>query len=166
MRRALRWGASCRRTGRRKDDQGAAALEFALIVPILTVLVFAVIAFGYMLSFRQAMSQAAAEGGRAAAVQIGGTSTAERKAAALAAVNDALDSYGVKCTSGGALTHSGGASGTCAITIGGCTSGPADAQCAKVTLDYPYSDNALIPGLGINALLPDNLVYKTEVRVS
>ena len=101
-----------------RDDRGAAALEFALILPILVVLVFGVIAFGYMLSFRQAMSQAAAEGGRAAAVQVGGTSNGDRISAARAAINDALDSYGVECTSGGALTHAGGASGTCAITIG------------------------------------------------
>ncbi len=164
MRRALRWGSVCRRTGR--EDRGAAALEFGLILPILVMLVFGVIAFGYMLSFRQGMSQAAAEGGRAAAVQVGGTSNGDRIAAARAAINDALSSYGVECTSGSALTHSGGASGTCTVSIGGCTSGPADAQCAKVTLDYPYSDNALIPGLGVNMLLPDNLVYTAEVRVS
>lgn len=165
MRRVLRWGASGRRAGRR-DDRGAAALEFGLILPVLVLLVFGVIAFGYMLSFRQAMSQAAAEGGRAAAVQMAGTSSGDRISAARAAVNDALDFYGVECTSGGALTHSGGASGNCAITIGACTSGPSDTQCAKVTLEYPYSDNSLIPGLGINAFLPDNLVYTAEVRVS
>ena len=141
-------------------------MEFALILPILVGLTFGVVAFGYMLSFRQAMSQAAAEGGRAAAVQIGGTSNADRISAARAAINDALDFYNVECTSGGALTHSGGASGNCTVAIGSCTSGPAGAQCAKVTLEYPYSDNALIPGLGINELLPDNLVYTTEVRVS
>jgi len=164
MRRAPRQGATSRRDGR--DDRGAAALEFALILPILVVLVFGIIAFGYMLSFRQAMSQAAAEGGRAAAVRPAGTADADRLTAARAAVNDALESYGVECTSGGGLTHGGGASGTCTIVIGACTTGPADADCARVTLDYPYSDNALIPGLGINAVLPDNLVYTAEVRVS
>lgn len=164
MHRALRREAGCRRTGR--DDRGAAALEFALILPILVVLVFGIIAFGYMLSFRQALSQAAAEGGRAAAVKPAGTASGDRLTAARAAVNDALDAYGVECTSGGGLTHAGGASGTCTIAIGACSSGPAGAECAKVTLDYPYSDNALIPGLGINAILPDDLVYSTEVRVS
>jgi Flp pilus assembly protein TadG len=165
MRQAVRWGACCRRTGRR-DDRGAAALEFALILPILVALVFGIIAFGYMLSFRQALSQAAAEGGRAAAVQVGGTSDADRKSAAIAAINDAIDAYGVECTSGGALVHSGGPSGTCTVSIAACSSGPAGAQCAKVTLDYPYSSNSLLPGLGINALLPDHLDYTTEVRVS
>jgi Flp pilus assembly protein TadG len=165
MRRALRWGARGRRAGGR-DDNGAAALEFALILPILVMLVFGIIAFGYMLSFRQAMSQAAAEGGRAAAVKPAGTANADRLAAARAAVNDALGSYGVTCTSAGGLTHTGGSSGTCTITIGACSSGPSGAQCAKVTLHYPYSDNALIPGLGVNAILPDDLEYTTEVRVS
>ena len=163
MRRVLRREAGGRAD---REERGAAAVEFALILPILVVLVFGIIAFGYMLSFRQALSQAAAEGGRAAAVKPAGTTNADRLTAARAAVNDALDTYGVECTSTGSLTHSGGASGTCTITIGACSSGPSGAQCAKVNLDYPYSDNALIPGLGINAVLPDDLVYSTEVRVS
>lgn len=164
MRRGLRWGAHWRRTGR--EDRGAAAVEFALVVPILILLVVAVISFGYMLSFRQALSQAAAEGSRAAAVRPAGTGNAERTAAALAAINDALASYDVSCSAGGALSHGSGASGTCTIDIGACSSGPAGAECARVTLAYPYSSNPLIPGLGVNAILPDNLVYKTEVRVS
>lgn len=155
-----------RAVGRGASERGAAAVEFAFIAPFLLILIFGVIAYGYMLSYRQAMSQAAAEGGRAAAVQIGGTSNGDRISAARAAINDALDFYGVECTSGGALTHSGGAAGSCAITIGTCSSGPSGAQCAKVDLHYPYSDNSLIPGLGINELLPDDLAYTTEVRVS
>ncbi len=165
MRRALRWGARGRPAAGR-DDRGAAALEFALVLPILIVLVFGIISFGYMLSFRQAMSQAAAEGGRAAAVKPAGTSTTDRITAARAAINDALGSYGVTCTSGGGLTHTGGPSGTCSITIVACSSGPSGAQCARVALSYPYSSNSLIPGLGINAVLPDSLDYTTEVRVS
>lgn len=164
MRRALPGGACRRRNGH--EERGAAAVEFALILPILVVLVFGIIAFGYMLSFRQAMSQAAAEGGRAAAVKPAGTANGDRLTAARAAVNDALDAYGVACTSGGGLTHAGGPSGTCTIVIGACSSGPAGAQCAKVSLDYPYRDNSLIPGLGINAVLPDDLEYTAEVRVS
>lgn len=165
MRRPLQWGAGSRRTASR-DDRGAAALEFALILPILVMLVFGIIAFGYMLSFRQAMSQAAAEGGRAAAVKPAGTANDVRLASARSAINDALASYGVSCSTAGGLTHTGGPSGTCTITIGPCSSGPADADCAKVVLHYPYSANSLIPGLGINSILPDDLTYTAEVRVS
>ena len=165
MRRALPWGAGDRGAERR-EERGSASVEFALVVPFLVVLVFAIISFGFMLSFRQAMSQAAAEGGRAAAVKPSGTDDSVRLAAARAAVNDALNAYGVSCTDGGGLTHSGGASGTCTISIGACSSGPAGAECAKVTLDYPYSDNPLLPGLGLNQFMPDSLDYSTEVRVS
>jgi len=133
---------------------------------MLALLIFGIISFGYMLSFRQAISQAAAEGGRAAAVKPSGTSNADRITAARAAINDALSSYDVTCTSGGGLTHTGGPSGTCSITIGACTSGPSGANCAKVELHYPYRTNSLIPGLGINAILPSDLNYTTEVRVS
>lgn len=170
MRRAVRRGLAgpSLRNGRAgaRDDRGAAALEFALVLPILAALVFGIISWGYMLSFRQAMSQAAAEGGRAAAVKPAGTDNGVRVTAARAAVNDALGSYGVSCTSGGGLTHGDGPAGTCSISVGSCSSGPAGAQCAKVTLSYPYADNALIPGVAIGAILPDNLTYATEVRVS
>ena len=63
----LRGRADRRRVAR--QDRGAAAVEFALVVPFLLLLVFATISFGMMLSFRQTLSQAATEGARAAAVE-------------------------------------------------------------------------------------------------
>lgn len=161
--RSSRTGRSGRRRG---PEEGAAAVEFALILPILMFLVFGIISFGYMLSFRQAMSQAAAEGARAAAVAPSGTPAGTRQTDATAAVNDALGSYGVSCD-GGSLTHAGGAAGTCSIEIkGSCTSGPAGAACAEVTLVYPYRDNSLLPGLGLTMFMPEELEYVTEVRIS
>ncbi len=43
---------------RERGERGAAALEFALIAPLLLMLVFGIIQYGYVLSFRQALSQA------------------------------------------------------------------------------------------------------------
>ena len=43
----------------RKDERGAVLVEFALIVPVLLALVFGIISYGYMLSYRQGLSQAA-----------------------------------------------------------------------------------------------------------
>ncbi|UMG93025.1 TadE/TadG family type IV pilus assembly protein [Nocardioides sp. TF02-7] len=137
------------RTGRRRgSDDGAAAVEFALILPILMFLVFGIISFGYMLSFRQAMSQAAAEGARAAAVAPSGTPAGTRQADAAAAVDDALGSYGVSC-SGGSLTHAGGPSGTCSIEIkSSCTSGPAGSSVRRgdAGLPLPRQQPAAGPG--------------------
>ncbi|HWJ08011.1 MAG TPA: TadE/TadG family type IV pilus assembly protein [Nocardioides sp.] len=143
-------------------DRGAAALEFALIVPILLLLVFGIISYGYMLSFRQAISQAAAEGARAAAVA---QRDADQVPDAMAAMNDALDSYGVSCNNG-TLTRDGGTVGTCAVDIATCAGEPASIQCATVTIDYAYDENPLLPIPGVGLVLPDNLRYSAVARVS
>ncbi|WP_183098985.1 TadE/TadG family type IV pilus assembly protein [Nocardioides pelophilus] len=155
MRRALRWGAGSRDTGR--DDRGAAALEFGLVLVPLLILVVGIINFGWMLSFRQNVSQAAAEGARAAAVQPPGTGAVAREDAAEAAIDDALaETYGVDCSTG-----------ICDIEPDiACTSGPASARCAQVTLTVQQEDFILVPGLGFGFIMPDTLTYTTEVRIS
>lgn len=152
----------CRDAGQR----GASAVEFALVMPILLYLVFGIISFGYMLSFRQAMSQSAAEGARAAAVVLSGTSDTLRTTRARDAVNDALESYGVTC-SGSSLVKGGKTVGSCTITPNvACSSGGASVTCARISLDYLYRDNALLPGLGLSVFMPSDLRYQTEVRTS
>ena len=49
-------------------DSGAVAVEFALILPIFLLLVFAVIDFGRMLNAQITLTEAAREGARTAAV--------------------------------------------------------------------------------------------------
>ena len=54
------------------DQRGAAAVEFALLVPFLCLLLFGVIDFGYMLNRDTMINNAAREGVRTASV--GGSS--------------------------------------------------------------------------------------------
>lgn len=150
--------ASRRRT---RDARGAAAVEFALILPFLLILVFGIIAYGFMLSFRQAISQGAAEGARAAAVSQSG----DKVAAARSALNDALSDYGVQCGTGGGLTHNGDAAGGCAIAIAACAN-DATAQCVTVTVNYDYDAEPLITVPGVGIALPNNLEYTAVARVS
>lgn len=63
--RAARAGA---RAGLRRDD-GAAAVEFALIVPILVLLVFGIIAFGIVFAQNLSLNNAAREAARASVVR-------------------------------------------------------------------------------------------------
>jgi hypothetical protein len=49
-------------------DRGAAAVEFALLLPLLLLLVFGIIDFGRMLNAEILISEAAREGARAAAL--------------------------------------------------------------------------------------------------
>ena len=51
-----------------KGERGAAAVEFALIVPLLVVLVFGVIEFGRVLNVQISLSGAAREGARYMAI--------------------------------------------------------------------------------------------------
>ena len=48
-----------------RKDQGSAAVEFALVLPVLLLIIFAIIDFGRMLNARIVLSQAAHEGARA-----------------------------------------------------------------------------------------------------
>lgn len=127
----------------RRGERGAAAVEFALILPILATLLFGIIDYGDMLSVRQAVSQAAAEGARAAAVN---PDDGAKAAAAMAAVEDALDAHGEECTA------------ACDVEIVACGS----AECAEVTVVIDY--DALIPGFDL--LLPETLSYTATARVS
>jgi Flp pilus assembly protein TadG len=49
---------------RRGDERGAAAVEFALVVPILLTLVFGIVDFGLMIRANTVLANAAREGAR------------------------------------------------------------------------------------------------------
>ncbi len=149
--RALRARAGGRRSVDRQD-RGAAAVEFALVVPFLLLLVFGMVSFGMMLSFRQTLSQAATEGARAAAVE---SDPGAREAEALAAVNDAMAAVNRQCGAGGLVCDVGAAVA--------CGSG----QCITVTLSYAYQDNPMVVSAPLaDQLLPEQLEYSATVRVS
>jgi len=158
------------RARRRRGQEGAAAVEFALVAPLLLLLVFGVISYGYMLSFRQALSQGAAEGARAAAVSPY-PSASDKELAALNAINDALNvsAYGVTCTgtaAGSPLKKDGDVVGTCSATTAACASDPTK-DCVTVTLDYLYRDHPLLPNFpGVGLVLPSHLSYDATARVS
>lgn len=53
---------------RKERDSGAVAVEFALILPVFLLLVFAVIDFGRMMNIQITLTEAAREGARTGAV--------------------------------------------------------------------------------------------------
>lgn len=72
---------------RRTRDEGAAAVEMALVVPVLLTLVLGIVDFGFAFSAKIAVTQAAREGARV--IALGGSSSE-----ATARVNQALTSSG------------------------------------------------------------------------
>ena len=157
------------RMHRRRTDAGSAAIEFALMAPLLLLLVFGIIAYGYMLSFRQALSQGATEGARAAAVSAYPT-PAQKVTDAVSGVNDALSSYGVRCdlpvgATSGTLQRNGAAVGSCAVTPATCVNN-ALASCMSVQVVYDYKHNPLVPDVpGVGLMLPDSLAYTAVAQV-
>ena len=132
-----------------RDEGGAAALEFALVLPILLVIVFAIITYSYMFSVRQALTQAAAEGARAAAV----ASTGQASTRATAAVNSALAGYDMTCGTGGL---------TCTPTATTCGS----AACMRVTVSFAYRANNPLPSLLPDAMIPASLSFSSSAEVN
>jgi len=152
---------------RRHHEHGAAAVEFALVVPIFLALLFGIISYGMMLSLRQGISQATAEGARVYAVSPAGTPGADVRTAARQAINDAISSYGVSCSGGGTLVKDGAAVGTCTIPDEpvACSGGPG--RCATVKIVYNYRANPLVPSFpGLGVTMPEALQFQTTVRTN
>lgn len=155
-----------RRRGRRSDSRGAVTVEFVLVLPFFLFIIFLLISMGTMFSFRQALSQAATEGARAAAVQPINATHAARKSDATDAISKTLEAQADVTCAGGALSRRGKVVGTCTISDPQpCDSGK---KCVTVRLSYGYRDNQLTGSLPFvpGALLPSSLTYESSARVA
>lgn len=136
-----------------RSEDGASAVEFALVLLPLTLILFGIINYSYMFTVRQALTQSSAEGARAGAVvQAGDGVTATQ--AATNAVNDALDGFGLSCADGEL---------TCATSTAGCSGGN-PAQCVTVTVTLPQSAFQLID-LPLTPM-PDTLTFTSSAEIN
>lgn len=143
---------------RRRSQAGAAAVETALCLCFVVIpLVFATVSYAYMLSFRQTVSQSAAEGARAAAVA---PATADRVSAATHAIDASM------ATGAGGMTC-GQKNLTCTVTpVPHCGDG-STRDCIQVTISYPYRDHALVPAVpGLGILLPSTISYSAMAELN
>jgi len=139
---------------RRRDQRGTAVVEFAISSVVLLVLLFGIISYGYALSFKQGLTQAAAEGARAGAV-----AGASAPTVAVSAMWHVMDGYNKTCNTGGL---------TCTATLytdaaHGCPSN----NCIKVVASYDYKNYPLTPKFpGLNLLLPDTIKATSIVQTN
>ena len=148
-------GIRSRNTHRRsRDERGAAVVEFALASMLLLVLLFGLISYGYALSFKQGLTQAAAEGARKAAV-----ATSGHQAVAADAVATAVSAFNKTCGTGGlTCTYSMTAADT------GCS---ANDICMRVRVSYDNDNFPLMPKFpGLGFLLPGTLRSTSITQVS
>lgn len=144
-----------RRAPRWRDQRGAALVELSLAIVVLLLLVFGIITFGLILSFKQGMTQAAAEGARAAAV----APLADAVVMAEAATARSVDAFDQACNVDG-LTCTFGPPRPCAPPA-------VTRQCMEVELVYDYENFPLLPKLPLlAALLPATLTSASDVELS
>ena len=98
-------------------ERGAVAVEFALVLPVLVILLFGILDFGRLLNAQETLTQAAREGARLAALNDPQTCT--RTAAAATGL-------GLSCPSS-------------AVQITPCPSGAIQTSDAQVTLSYTFT---------------------------
>jgi Flp pilus assembly protein TadG len=128
----------------------------ALVLILLSMLLFGIIAFGYLMSFKQNMTQAATEGARAGAVATG--SASQKAAAAQAAAEKALSSFGQSCTSTGM---------TCTISATVSCPNAASGYCISVQLSFDYQNHPLLPTVPfVGALMPNTIAASASAETN
>jgi Flp pilus assembly protein TadG len=142
------------RQRRRHDERGAALVEFAIASMVLLALLFGIISYGYALSFKQGLTQAAAEGARAAAV----VSLSQAQPTAAAAVGPSLNAFNKNCSSPGM---------TCEYSTDPLVTGCTGVSCIRVRVSYDYKNHPLIPKFpGLGLVLPDTLSSTSIAQVN
>lgn len=143
----------------RRRHGGVAAIEFALVLPILLALVLGIVYYGMVLAVQQVLTLAAEEGARAALryplTSNGGTlaNTIDlRVAAAAQTATNALPA-----------TIAANLQSSTAIAQAELCSAPAGAQCVRVTLNLPTQ--TMVPAIPL-VPVPATLTGSAVVQLS
>jgi len=107
----------------RQDDEGAAAVEFGLVLPLLLLIVFGIIQFGIAYNAQLALSAGAREGVRTLAINPGTRSVSDATSRTIAAASPL-------------------ASSAINVSTTPCPLLPSATDKAKVTATYPYNASA------------------------
>lgn len=128
---------------RNQSECGASAVEFALLLPLLMMLVFGIVEFGLAMYRQAILTNASREGARLGIVQaVPAITTAQ--------INGVIDTY---------LTQAGIAPGSVSRSI---VAGGGNGTPVRVTLTLPYTFTVL-PGL-TSVARNINMTASTEMR--
>jgi len=87
-------------SGRKRSDRGTAAVEFALVLPVLLLIVFGIIDFGRALNAQISLTGAAREGVRLAALGYSNAAIQARVAAAAPSLSGVTTTVTASCPPG------------------------------------------------------------------
>jgi Flp pilus assembly protein TadG len=139
---------------RREAQRGAAAVEFALVMPLLLLLVFGIIDFGLMINEKTVVANAAREGARDGAIS-------RKEAVIRSAVTGSLAGLASNAT----------VTVACQKANGAACAGSFDSQVESggkvlVTVEATYSwltpISSIIPGLGSSVSLEKTVEMRVE----
>lgn len=156
--------------GRRHSQQGATALEFALILPVLLLLFYGALSYTLVFAARMGLQHAAEEGARTALshqVATGGeadpTPLGLRRAQAAATARasaDWLARWGEPIIQ----TRVCAQDSDCSTETTSCGRTLATACRLEVTVIYPYGDSPILPRFaGLGLVMPDQLRGQASV---
>lgn len=145
-----------------EGDAGTALVEMAFILVPLCLLLLGIIVYGYLMSFRQNMTQAAAEGARAGAIAPPDQDPATHfiaEAQAMDATEQAVASFGESCS---------GPEMNCFVDFDPCEiSDPTGPVCVTVTVIYDYEHYPLMPDIPlVSAAIPSEFVSKSTAQIN
>ncbi|MDQ0143382.1 TadE/TadG family type IV pilus assembly protein [Cupriavidus necator] len=147
-----------RRIDRRRHGAGSAAIEFAIVAPVLIVIVVGIVYYGVMLALQQVLTLAAEEGARAALRYPAGVAGTGLAATQQARVNAAAAM--ARGTLPASLRDLVPAAGVAAAVP--CATGSADI-CVQVTLTLPTAN--LMPAVPM-VPMPASLSGSAMVQLS
>jgi Flp pilus assembly protein TadG len=139
------------RPGRlRRDESGAALLEFSLVFLLFALMLYGLIAFGMILATKQRITSAASGAARAA---VGAASDGEAVTRATQRVEDALGAPG---------------SYTPGYSTAPCnTAVPAGPRCITVNITWDYENHPIVPPApGLGLVTPDEFGATAVVQFS
>jgi len=133
---------------RLRSERGVAALEFAIVSQLLLLLLYGMLMYGFVFALDHNMTQAAAEGARAAISQTTNIATYAQNAA-----RDRL-------SFGQAKTYA-----NVTASVAACPS-DATVQCVTVTITYDNATHPVLPGFfGMQYLAPSTISATSTVEL-
>lgn len=143
----------------RRDERGAAMVEVALALPVLLLFLFGIISYGILLSYKQQMTQVAAEAARLGAVA--GSETAAELAAESSFAGNGDRVLDRVCDAGD--TNDDGLS--CSAVVEPCT-GTTGGSCLTVEVRFDNDAHPLVPPLPfVSSVLPRTLSSTSSARI-
>jgi hypothetical protein len=140
---------SGRQVDARSQQSGAVAVEFAIVIPVLLLIVFGIIQFGIVLAQQNALNGAVRTGARFGSVNAyAGTHTCQ---AVIDRVEDAATTIGLGDGSAVEVTVMRGASTVCSTGAGALTAAPCENAAASpsapetLSVSASYRSNFIVP---------------------